>query len=398
MCPVFRALGDELASSRAKANLLRFWAAGQLSDEDFQSPEFRKFLDLCVNCKACLLECPSGVDVSKLIAAARARYVKNKKLRRPEFVLSHNRHLSRIGSTLGPVSNFVMRLPITKWLLEKTAGLDQRRDMPEFAWGSFLPAGQKYLKACEPVAEPVDRVAYFVDTYANFNDHELGFAVIDVLRNNNIEVILPKQRPTPLPAICYGDVKTARRDLRYIVRHLAKAVRDGYKIICSEPSAALCLQQELRHFVTGADAKLVAQNTFELMGYLLELYKQGKLNKPEQVTQHDYVYHTPCHLSAIGGSGATVELLKDLCGIEVVDLQGGCCGLAGTFGMQKKNYELSGQIAEDLKEKLLGAKLDASDVKNVLTECSACKMQIEHIANVTAVHPIKVLAACYARQ
>ncbi|MHC4624225.1 MAG: FAD-binding and (Fe-S)-binding domain-containing protein, partial [Planctomycetota bacterium] len=277
MCPVFRALGEEMGSSRAKANILRFWATGQLEDEAIESPEFRKFLDLCVNCKACSVECPSGVDVSKLMAAARAAYVRRRRLRRAEFVLSHNRYLSMLGSVFRPVSNFVMRLAVAKWFLEKAAGLDKQRDMPEFAGGSFLKAGRKYLASCEPIAEPIDKVAYFVDTYADYNDHELGFAVLEVLRQNDIEVILPKQRATPLPAIVYGDVKTARRDLAYSVRHLARVVREGYKIVCSEPSAALCLQQELRHFVAGKDAKLVSDNTIELMGYLSELLKEGKL-------------------------------------------------------------------------------------------------------------------------
>lgn len=82
---------------------------------------------------------------------------------------------------------------------------------------------------------PVDKVAYFVDTYANFNDHELGFAVLDVLRHNGVEVILPDQRPSPLPAIVYGDVRLAKRDLAYSIKHLAQAVREGCKVVCSEP-------------------------------------------------------------------------------------------------------------------------------------------------------------------
>ena len=223
------------------------------------------------------VECPSGVDVSKLVAAARAAYVKRRRLRRSEFILSHNRYMSMLATSFRPVSNLVMGLAVTKWFLEKSAGLDKRRDLPEFAGRSFLKVGRKYLASCEPIAEPVDKVAYFVDTYANYNDHELGFAVLEVLRQNDVDVILPKQRPAPLPAIVYGDVKTARRDLKYSVSHLAKAVRQGYKIVCSEPSAALCLQQELRHFVAGEDAKLVSGNTVELMSYLLGLLKEGKL-------------------------------------------------------------------------------------------------------------------------
>jgi Fe-S oxidoreductase len=390
MCPVFRALGEELGSSRAKANILRCWVTGQLAEEDFESPEFRKFLDLCVNCKACLLQCPSGVDVSKLMIAARAEYVRRKGLRRAELLLSHNRYLSMLGSIFAPVSDFVMNLGIFKWFLEKAGGLDKRRDMPGFKRGSFLRAGRKYLARCEPIEKPVGKVAYFVDTYANYNDHELGFAVVEVLRANGIEVILPKQLPAPLPAICYGDVKTARRDLVFNVKHLAKAVRAGCKIVCSEPSAALCLKQELGHFVAGEDAELVSENTFELMNYLLNLLTQNKLKSPTKSITEDFIYHCPCHLLAVGGERACVELLDKLCGVKVSDLNAGCCGLAGTFGMQQKNYDLSNEISKSLRDAL-----EKSSTRNVLTECSACKMQLEHISDKMVKHPIKIIAEAY---
>ncbi|MFZ2148197.1 MAG: anaerobic glycerol-3-phosphate dehydrogenase subunit C [Sedimentisphaerales bacterium] len=390
MCPVFRAMGEELGSPRAKANILHFWATGQLDEKDFESPQFRKFLDLCVNCKACLMQCPSGVDVSELMIAARTQYIKRRGLRRAELVLSHNRYLSKLGSVFSPVSNFVTRLPIFKWLLEKFTGIDKRRSMPKFRHRSFIKAGRKHLSARKPIEKPLDKVAYFVDTYANYNDHELGFAVLDVLQANDIEVILPKQLPAPLPAIVYGNVKRARKDLDYSVKHLAKAVPEGYKIICSEPSAALCLKQELRHFVAGPDAELVSENTYELMNYLFGLFKQNKLKPPTKSITDEFVYHLPCHLCAVGDETASIRLLQELCGVKVVDIKAGCCGLAGTFGMQKKNYELSSQISTSLKEAL-----EKSPTKNVLTECAACKMQIEHISNCVVRHPVKIIAKSY---
>jgi FAD/FMN-containing dehydrogenase/Fe-S oxidoreductase len=390
MCPVFRAMGEEMGSSRAKANILNFWATGQLKEKDFESPEFRKLMDLCVNCKACRLECPSGVDISKLMNMARAMLAKHRGLRRPELALSYNRYISRLSSIFSPLSNFFIQLPAFKWLLEKSAGIDKRRGMPRFKRSSFLKAGRQYLAACEPIDQPVDKVAYFVDTYANYNDHELGFAVLEVLRANGIEVILPKQRPAPLPAIVYGDVKRARRDLSYNVKHLARAVRDGYKIVCSEPSAAVCLETELRHFVAGEDTRLVSENTYELMNYLLAFHVENKLRQAKKPIPEEFVYHLPCHLCAVGNGTASIKLLQELFGVNVTDLKAGCCGLAGTFGMQKKNYELSSQIAKGLKEAL-----EKSPTKNVLTECSACKMQIEHISDCMVRHPIKILAGSY---
>lgn len=390
MCPVFRATGEELGSSRAKANLLHYWATGQLDEQDFESPEFRKFLDLCVNCKMCERECPSGTNISMLMAAARAQYVRRKGLRRTEFVLGRNRYLSRMGILFSPLSSIAMSLTVSGWLLEKVTGIDRRRKMPRFDRGSFLDAGAKYLSARGPVADPVDKVAYFVDTYANFNDHELGFAVLDVLRHNGVEVILPAQRPAPLPAIVYGDVRLAKRDLAYSVEHLARAVRDGYKVVCSEPSAALCLREELRHYVGGEDASLVARNTVELMNYLAALRQEGKLKPVANSIGDKFVYHLPCHLCAVGDETVTLRLLGEHFGIDVADLQAGCCGLSGTFGMQQKNYELASRISESLK-----TALGKAPTQNVLTECAACKMQIEHIAPASTTHPIKLIARAY---
>jgi len=391
MCPVYRALGDELAGSRAKANLLRFWMTGQLSEEDFESDSLKEILDLCINCKACSVQCPSGVDISKLVIEARTEYARRRGLSRAAIALSRNRLLSMLGSIFWPVSNFVMALPPFKWFLEKTVGLDRERALPRFEFGQFLTKGRRYLRSAGPVKNPVDKVVYFVDTFANFNDHALGFAVLKVLRHNDIEVILPSQRPAPLPAMAYGDAKTARKDLEYNIAHLAGPVRDGYKIVCSEPSAALCLKQEMRHYVSGKDAELVSENTFELTSYLLGLREQDKLKPAIKQITEEYAYHLPCHLCAISDEIASVKLLQEHCGAKVVELNAGCCGLAGTFGMQKKNYELSSQISANLKEVL-----EKSPVENVLTECAACKMQIEHISNKTVQHPIKILAEAYS--
>jgi Fe-S oxidoreductase len=150
------------------------------------------------------------------------------------------------------------------------------------------------------------------------------------------------------------------------------------------------LKQELRHFVEGSDAKLISENTYELMNYLFSLFTQNKLKAPTKSITEEFVYHLPCHLCAVGDEGTSIKLLQELCGIKVVDLKAGCCGLAGTFGMQKKNYELSSQISAGLKETL-----EKSPTKNVLTECTACKMQIEHLSDCVVSHPIKVITGAY---
>lgn len=127
------------------------------------------------------------------------------------------------------------------------------------------------------------------------------------------------------------------------------------------------------------------------MNYLSDLLEQKKLKAPTKSITKEFVYHLPCRLCAVSDEGASIKLLQELCGVKVVDLKAGCCGLAGTFGMQKKNYELSSKISESLK-----AALESTPAKNVLTECAACKMQIEHISAYSVTHPIKILSGAYA--
>jgi len=400
MCPVFRATGKEIYSSRGRANLLAAWAKGILTEKDFESEKFKEILASCLNCKACVVDCPSGVDISKMMIEARAKLAQRKGLSRAAKVLAGNRYMSMLASTFAPISNYFLGIEFVKNIMQTFTGIDKRRAMPKFGFSSFIKKGNKYLASQPKLQNPVDKVAYFTDTYANYNDHELGFAVIKFLRVNNIDVIIPPQRPAPLPAAVYGDVKTSKRDFQYNAKQLSKAVRAGYKIICSEPSAALCLKEDLRFFDDSEDGKLVSQNTFEFFEYVKKMINQNKVN-PAKVpargikmlaglTDRSYVHHTPCHLNALESKPATLEVLEKLTGIKVKELNGGCCGIAGTFGMQAKNYDLSVQIGGKLAEKI-----KESNADTVLTECSTCKMQIEHLTGKETIHPIKILAKAF---
>ncbi len=396
MCPVFRATGDEMFSSRARANLLSAWAKGILTEQDLESKKFREILATCLNCRACVIDCPSGVDVPKMMMEVRTKLTKS----RTAKILASNRYMSMLASAFAPLSNIFMSLAPARWIMQILTGIDKRRKMPKFGFSTFIRKANKYLAEQPKLQNPVDKVAYFTDTFVNYNDHELGFAVIKFLRFNNIDVTIPKQRPAPLPAIVYGDIKTSKKDLEYNVQSLSEAVRQGYKIVCSEPSAALCLKEDLRFFIDSSEAKMVSENTYELFEYLKNLMNQNKLDSclrgndsspfRRRLNGNVFVHHTPCHLLALGDKPTSIKVLKELAGIDVKELDGGCCGIAGTFGMQKKNYELSMQIGRKLAEKI-----EKSGADVVLTECSTCKMQIEHITGKKVEHPIKILAkAC----
>jgi len=397
MCPTFRALRDELAASRGKTNLFRAWITGQIEPEALASSRFKEIFSHCVNCKMCSIECPAGVDVSKLVIEARAQAVARRGSTRTEWVLARNRFMSLLGSLFAPLSNWVMSPGLSRRVIQWVLGLDAGRRLPMFGRGSFIRKARRRLAEAEPISNPVDRVAYFVDSYANWNDHELGFAVLDVLRATGVQVAIPDQRPVPLPALVYGDLHTARKDLAYNVRHLVPYARDGWTIVCSEPSAALCLRDEMAAVLDGDDARLVSEHTVELMAYLHRLNERGLLDRlgasafepgvPSSPIARRYAYHAPCHLRALRADGHSPVLLRTCRGIKLIDLDGGCCGLAGTFGMQRKNRELAEAIGKDLADRI-----SAVDPDVVVTECAACKMQIEHLSGKPVVHPVKLLA------
>jgi FAD/FMN-containing dehydrogenase/Fe-S oxidoreductase len=388
MCPVFRGLNEEVANSRAKANLLSAWMAGEFSHAMADAKKLKEILGLCVNCKMCSVECPAGVDVSKIIIEARTQLARQTGFTAAELALSHNRWLSVLASTFAPLSNWILSLSLTRWFVEKMIGLDRTRRFPHFDRGSFIRKAQRRLKEQPFPSVPTDRVVYFVDSYANWNDHELGFAVLNVLERLGVEVVVPKQRPVPLPAYVYGNLKTARRDIEYNLKQIVPYVQQGYKVVCSEPSAALCLKEEMRLIVNSQQARRVSESTFELMDFLKPLTEKkfDTLSVPEKFAGSKIAYHAPCHLKGLRLSGVSMELFNGF-GMDITDISGGCCGLAGTAGMQKKHHDLS-----DAMGALLADRIAELDPDIILTECAACKMQFEHLTGKPVLHPVKLLA------
>ncbi len=394
MCPVFRGTSEELATTRAKANLIGAWMAAESSGQPLDDAQLKQHLALCVNCKMCSIECPAGVDMSRLIIEARAQLAKHTGFTAPELALIHNRWLSLLACTFAPLSNWVLQQALLRWLMEKTIGLDRNRPLPHFERGSFVRRAGALLAEWSPVESPVDRAVYFVDSFANYNDHRLGRAVLDVLHRAGVEVVVPPQRPAPMPAFVYGDIKRARQDLAYTLRRVGPYAAMGYRVVCSEPSAALCLGPEMDLIDTSQAAYTLSHQTTELMAYLSELISDhpdisDRLKMPAEAYANKRIaYHAPCHLKPLRDTALTPQLLHDLCGLDVYDLNSGCCGLAGTAGMQAKNRDLSAAIGQTLK-----SAIDAYRPDIILTECAACKMQIETLCDrhVEVIHPVSLL-------
>jgi len=388
MCPMFRAVGTEAASPRAKANLVRLMITGQLDERLRLDPSFRAVADLCVNCKSCLLECPSAVNIPKLMQEAKSYYVRHKGLRRVESVLSRGELMGLLGSRFGAVANLSLKIPGVRWVMEKLTGIDRRRPMPPFAFGSFTRKARKWVGRHN--GEPVAKVAYFVDLFANYHDHALGRAVIDVLTHNGVELAIPPQKSAAMPPIDYGDLPAARKVIQRNCRGLLPMIERGYRIVCSEPTAALCLTAEWADVLHNDDTETLGRHTVELMSFLRDLHAAGKLKTDFRRLDLRVAYHAPCHLRALRVGTPGAELMRLIPGMQVDVIEKGCCGIAGTCGFQQRSYDTSLAAGR----RMLDALRDGPAPYGA-SECSTCRMQMEHATGKYTFHPVKLLAMAY---
>jgi FAD/FMN-containing dehydrogenase/Fe-S oxidoreductase len=390
MCPIFRFAPAEEASPRAKANLIRGILSGQLDPDAPKRDDFKEVADLCVNCQMCRLECPAGVDISKLMLEAKAAYVASDGLRLGDWVMTRLDWFCALGSLLSPLTNWAMTNRQSRWVLEKTIDLAQGRKLPRFAPRSFLRRAQR-RRLTRPTRRTGRQVLYFVDTYANYHDPQLAEALVAVLEHNGVDVYVhPGQTQSGMAMVSVGAVDRVRPIVARNVRLLAEAVRQGYTIVCSEPSAALCLTHEYPSLLDEDDARLVAENTVEACSYLWNMHLVGKLQLDLRPVNASLVYHMPCHLKALQVGSPGENLLRLIPGLNVHAIEKGCSGMAGTFGLKKKNYRNSLRAGWPLISSLRESNWQAGT-----TECSACKMQMEQGTSKPTIHPLKLLALAY---
>jgi len=390
MCPIFRALPAEESSPRAKANLIRGVLTGGIELSSLTNDQFKALADLCVHCHACRLECPSHVDVPKMMHEGKAAYVEANGLRLADWVMTHLDLLGKLGSLAGPVANWAIGNRQMRWLMEKTLGIAQGRKLPRVASRSFLRRAAR-RRLTRPKRRSGRKVVYFVDIYANHHDPQLAEALVAVLEHNGVAVYVPaRQKPAGMPSVARGDLHLTRRLAAHNLALLAEPVRQGYRVVATEPSAALCLVHEYPQLVDDDDARLVAENSGEACSYLWKLHTLGKLQLDLKPIKATLGYHQPCHLRALDVGSPGENLLRLIPGLRVQPLDAGCSGMAGTFGLMRKNYRRSLRAGWRLISRLRDPAIQAG-----VTECSTCKIQMEQGTTKPTIHPIKLLALAY---
>ncbi len=389
-CPIASNELEEWTKGRGKVTLLRELMSGKLDPDILESPEFKKIIDSCINCKRCLTECPSGVDVPWLAVTGRADVVRRKGEDLSSRVLADTATLCKQGSMFAPVANFVTSLAPVRWGLQQAIGMEASRYLPQFRNRTL----RKILKDRKQF-ESVREVVFFLGCFANYNEPEgEGLAIIDVLEHNDIKVIMPEFKCCGIARISSGGQDKIMDDINFNISLLSEYARKGIPILFSESSCALAVKCEYPRIVGSEESRLVADSCYDIHQYLIELHRHGELKTDFKRMDMSVGYHAPCHLRSLGVTSEPVELMELIPGVKVQVFSDKCCGMGGTYGLKSKNYDLSMKIGQRLFDEILASKAD-----QIVTGCGACGMQIHQGTMRESVHPMKLLATAYqARQ
>jgi glycerol-3-phosphate dehydrogenase subunit C len=362
------------------------WRLKKKNDQDIDPS-----ISSCSNCMRCDSACPSSVPLSQMHNEARGEYVARQmdKLSIEYLrnrVLSNYRTSAWLASKVPRLATFAMNFGPARWLMEKTMGVTNEREFPEFATQTFRQWWVK--RGGAQVSNSDKQVAYFHGCYSNFNTPEVAKAMVRVYEQFGYEVLVPPQKCSGTPMFANGMLPDARRHAETNVRNLAAAIADGADVIASCTSCSLSLRQEYPELfdITGIDA--VSKNTFEALEYL-RIYEdlEGALAGSE-LDGEEFAYHAPCHARNQGLHRQAIELFRDVSGVTIEDVGDSCSGISGTYGWKAEKYETSMAIGEEMFEHM-----DDAEGTVGMTECPTCAMQMEHGTGYSIRHPLELLEA-----
>jgi L-lactate dehydrogenase complex protein LldF len=340
------------------------------------------FADLCVSCGLCKEICPTQIDMPLAIAQVKHRDHKENPPPLVNELLMAAETAAKIGCFFAPVSNWKLRNPAFRWVMEKVTGIDRRRELPPFARKTL----RKRWAPLVPLDGAKRKVAFFHDIYVNYNAPELGMKALRRLEQFGCHVVLPEQQASGYPYIGYGDLSRAQDAAIYNVTRLAAYVEQGYDIVATEPTAAYCLRVSYPKLLPmNPKAKIVSKATHEYFAYLMMIEGEDGSN---ELKGRRYGFHCSCHQRPLGMGSEGMEWVKKHGGeIELIET-GTCCGMAGTFGLKHgpMGYDLANAVGKPLFEAFKEQKPDA-----VVTESSVCAIHIKEGTGLPVVHPLELL-------
>lgn len=389
MCPSYRATRNEKDVTRGRANTLRLAISGQLGPDALSSDEMMETLKLCVSCKACRHECPTGVDMAKMKIEVLAARAASHGLTLRDRLVGYLPRYAGLASRFAPLANLRNHSPLLRKLFERFAGISARRALPAFRSDVFEPPAE----AVGP--ESGREVVLFADTFNRIYERENLEAALRVLTAGGYRVHMPRPASGNRPLCCgrtflsAGLVDEARSELDRLVAAFAPFAARGVPIIGLEPSCLLTLRDELASLRKDGDAMAVGAHALTFEEFLVREAEAGRLQLPLGTVADKAVVHGHCHQNSFGAFKPVEQVLRLIPGLAVEIIESSCCGMAGAFGYGADTYDASIEMAE---LSLLPAVRRADQTTLVVADGTSCRHQIRDGAQREALHVARVLA------
>lgn len=385
MCPPFMVTREEKDSTRGRANALREALSGQLGS--LTGPEVTEVMDLCIGCKACLSECPAGVDMAALKTVwLEQKWNTEKPPVRERLFANHPKMAQRFSGRMAPIVNRMNRSDRVKRQLERI-GITKERTLPPFTSEPFGRADSTTIAVGSSQS-----VVLFADTFARFHDPQIPQAAIRVMEVMGFEVIVPPYRCCGRTYLSGGFVDEAHQLARKLIKTYAPFAEVGLSIVGLEPSCILTLRDELpRLLPDDPQAKAIAEHAMTFEEWAAENSDTFPTTLPISCGR-EVLVHGHCHQKALSSMTPTRAVLE-AAGFSVRFTEAGCCGMAGSFGYETEHYQLSKAIAED---RLLPAIRETSTETILVAAGASCRHQILELVDREAMHPAEALLSVLA--
>jgi FAD/FMN-containing dehydrogenase/Fe-S oxidoreductase len=394
MCPSYRVTREERHLTRGRANTLRLALSGQLgqmnANEALASDELYSTLELCVSCKGCRRECPTGVDMAKMKVEFLHHYRQRHRLALKDRLLAYLPRYAPLAARLAPLTN-AMQSMAQGWL-----GFARQRSLPK--WRSpFTPP----LPRGGGVKRRGGEVVLLIDTFNRYFEPENAHAALAVLQAAGYDVHLPQPVNGGRPLCCgrtflaAGLVEEARSEARRVVETLTPYVERGVPVVGLEPSCLLGLRDEFLSMLPGGESAELAMNAFLFEEFLAREQEAERLDlKLAPLPEKKALLHGHCHQKAFDAMPAVQKVLGLVPGLEVEAVESSCCGMAGAFGYEAAHYDVSMKMAELT---LLPRVRKAAANELIVADGTSCRHQIRDGSGRSAIHVARVLARAIAR-
>jgi len=348
---------------------------------------YDKMLKLCLNCKRCEVACPSGVHIADIIQQARMRASEGKRASLRDTMLANTDLLGTVANLVAPVANAALGLKPTKLVMDSMMAIDKHRTFPAYSRQKFETWFKRHAAAQQATFS--HHVSYFHGCYVNYNFPKLGQDLVKLMNAVGYGVhLLDKEQCCGVALIANGLYKQAKRQAMTNAQSIGKAVQaDHHTVITTSSSCTFNLRDEYPAMLD-VDMTNVRSSIMLATRFIYRLVDEENI---KLIFKQDYkrriAYHTACHMQRMGWQLYSIELMRMIPGLDLVELEQECCGISGTYGFKKENYERSQAIGS-----VLFKSIEQAQVEAVATDCETCKWQIEMSTSLPVENPISILA------